>query len=105
MVIFKTDVTAPFGSPERLIANRPLEPSCVLDVGMMQKSGGSLVIEERGAISANSYRVHWAGARTSEDATNCGTEADLVLSKSDLSLLFTATGEHSPDEGIELRLR
>jgi len=105
MVIFKTDATAPFGSPERLVASRQLQASCVLDIGMMQKSGGSLVVEERGAVSANYYRVHWAGPRTSEDATNCGADADLVLSKSDLNSLLTATGEHSPDEGVELRLR
>jgi hypothetical protein len=105
IVAFKPGVSAPFGSPARLIASRPEKESCVLDVGMIQQSGGSLVVEQRGVVAGTTYRAHWAGPRTSEDATNCGPEADLELSKGDLNLLAISAGGPTSDQPLEMRLR
>jgi hypothetical protein len=66
--------------------------SCVLSSDVMAQSGGSLLIVLRGPAAAG-YVVHWAGARTSSGATDCGASADLSVSKPDLlSLSGTASG-------------
>jgi hypothetical protein len=84
-----------------LTAETPRQPSCVLDLAMIQKAGGSLVVEQRGSTGPDrSYRLHWAGPRTSVDREDCGTEADLVLSQMDLNALASAAGgfgvNHTP---------
>jgi hypothetical protein len=38
------------------------------------------------------YEVHWAGARTDDGESNCGSSANLVLSGPDLQLLTNAVG-------------
>ncbi len=63
---------------------------CILDPRVMKASGGSLVIESTQFKPSLSYRVHWAGVRTSDDGTDCGTSAELLLSQADLSALFLA---------------
>jgi hypothetical protein len=57
----------------------------------MLASGGSLVVEQR-LPSLREFHVHWAGARTNDDASNCGSSADLVVSLPDLQLLTNAVG-------------
>jgi hypothetical protein len=79
------------GAP-RVIADRPRRASCVLDVAIIQRDGGSLVVEQRGSGPDRFYHAHWAGPRTSEDTSNCGTGADLVLSQSGINMLATAAG-------------
>jgi hypothetical protein len=69
----------------------PEGSGCTLDVSVMQLVGGSLVVEQRGAGSAGFYRVHWAGVRTGEAASDCGTDADLVLSVQDINILASAS--------------
>jgi hypothetical protein len=65
---------------------------CVLDVQTMHASGGSVVIESRLSPTGYGTRVHWAGARSAEGGTNCGSSADLLVSQDDLEVLAMAAG-------------
>ncbi len=66
---------------------------CVLDVRVMLASGGSLLIDATPFDPTRPVRAHWIGARTSDGATDCGTAADLLLSRSDIgALTFAANG-------------
>jgi hypothetical protein len=66
--------------------------ACVLDVRAMHAGGGSIVIEGREPRSGFGYRVHWAGARSSNDGADCGTSADLYINVEDVELLAMAAG-------------
>ena len=97
---------APFESEARLTAERPRQANCVLDLAMMQRSGGSLVLEQRGGDGPDrAYRAHWAGPRTSQDTEDCGTEADLVLSQMDINAIASAAGGFGVDHTPVLSLR
>ena len=65
--------------------------TCTLKPNVMLASGGSLVVEGR-LPSLREFHVHWAGARTNDNASNCGSSADLVVSGPDLQLLTNAVG-------------
>ena len=65
---------------------------CILDVRVMWAAGGSLVIEALQLQPSPSFRVHWAGGRTSEGVTDCGTTADFRLSRSEIVTLTFAAG-------------
>ena len=71
--------------------NRP-GAGCVLDVKAMHESGGSLVIESRLPQAERGFRVHWAGRRSSDDSTDCGASADLMLDQDDIEVLALAAG-------------
>jgi hypothetical protein len=105
LVAFDPAHHAPFDSVVRLTAHRLRQTACVLDVATMQKSGGSLVLERRGSEPDRLYSAHWSGLRTSEDAEDCGSEADLVLSRSDIDTLATAAGGFGVDHTSVLLLR
>jgi hypothetical protein len=66
--------------------------TCVLDLRVLLRDGGSLVIEalERGAIPR--YRLHWAGIRSSGDDTDCGPDADLLVGRIGVEALIIAAG-------------
>ena len=66
--------------------------SCDLSPSIMGDGGGSMVIEARRLTSPPTYRVHWAGKRTTRDANDCGRTADLILSRSDLMRLADVAG-------------
>jgi hypothetical protein len=76
---------------------------CRLRPAVMATGGGSLVVEER-FHHPRTFRVHWAGVRTSDGTTDCGNSAELVLSGPDLQLLSNAVGgpgvEHSSFGGF-----
>jgi hypothetical protein len=94
-----------FDSTARLTAKRLQQNTCVLDVATMQKSGGSIVVERRGADPDRLYQAHWSGLRTSEDTNDCGRDADLLLSAVDIGTLATAAGGFGVDRTSVLRLR
>jgi hypothetical protein len=81
-----------------VIASDQLPVSCNLKPGIMASGGGSLVVEQRFAGS-RLYRVHWAGQRTTDGAYDCGSAADLLVSRIDLQLLRNAVG----GAGVEQR--
>jgi hypothetical protein len=66
--------------------------TCVLDVTVMHAGGGSVVIEARQPQTSSGYRVHWAGAHSSDDPANCGASADLLLNQEDIEILALAAG-------------
>jgi len=61
--------------------------TCVLDLRAMRTSGGSVMIEAMQFEPAIGFRAHWAGGRTGEGETNCGTSAELRLTQPDLVIL------------------
>ena len=65
--------------------------TCTLRPAVMAEGGGSLIVEER-RLPSESYLVHWAGARTSGGAEDCGRSGDFVLGRVDLQLLINALG-------------
>jgi hypothetical protein len=71
----------------RLIVHRMGQFGCVLDLDILRRSGGSLVVEAQLVDAPGKFRVHWAGERTSADAGNCGEQADLILDRRMLDLL------------------
>jgi hypothetical protein len=105
LVSFDPANRAPFTSDARLAAGRPQQTACVLDVATMQKSGGSLVLESRGSGPDRLYHVHWAGSPTSQEADDCGRQADLVLSRIDIDTLATAAGGFGVNHTSVLSLR
>ena len=73
-------------------ANSQPGVACVLDVRTMHANGGSVVIEAREPRASFGYRVHWAGVRSSDDGTNCGATADLLMNLEDIEVLAMAAG-------------
>lgn len=98
IVMFDPAHRAGFDSDARLVALRPGRDDCLVNVEVVRRSGGSFVLEQRDAGPDRLYRAHWSGRRTSEDPGNdCGTDADLVLSQTDLSALAAAAGGFGAD--------
>jgi hypothetical protein len=74
----------------------PASPSssrpCTLDVHVMQKFGGSLIVEATQLAPDRSFRVHWAGRQTSNGPDDCGGSADLLLNRVQIAALIFAAG-------------
>jgi hypothetical protein len=66
--------------------------SCILDVHVMQRFGGSLVIEATQRKPDRNFLVHWAGGRTSDGLDDCGSSADLLLNRVQITALIFAAG-------------
>lgn len=66
--------------------------TCRLDSKTMAKARGSLIVEAAAPGRRDGYRTHWAGGPTSTGAEDCGPQAELVLSGSDLGSLAAAAG-------------
>jgi hypothetical protein len=66
--------------------------TCILRPAVVALRGGSLVVEAKEPSRPPSYRVHWAGVRTSNGATDCGANAELTLSMPDLLGLAEGAG-------------
>jgi hypothetical protein len=105
MVAFDPAHRAAFESNARLTANRLQQTACVLDLATMQQSGGSLVLERRGSEPDRLYQAHWSGRHTSQDTQDCGSQADLELSRADVDTLATAAGGFGVDHTSVLLLR
>lgn len=73
---------------------------CVLSPADMAGKGGSMVVEARRQSRPPVYRVHWAGGHTSPGTNDCGTSADLLLSRSELMRLANVAGGFS--DGLRL---
>lgn len=66
--------------------------TCVLASDVMARGGGSFVIVARQPAGDGSYLIHWAGSHTSGGAADCGSSADLVVSKRELLELAGVAG-------------
>jgi hypothetical protein len=78
-----------------------LPVSCNLRPDVMASAGGSLVVEER-FENRRLYRVHWAGEHSAEGASDCGSEADLLINRYDLQLLINAVGGPGVEHHVTL---
>ncbi len=92
IVSFTPTGNQPSADGTRLIVHRPSQFGCVLDLSVLRRSGGSLVVEGQVTEATGSFRVHWAGERTSVDTANCGEEADLILDGQELDILALSAG-------------
>jgi hypothetical protein len=106
IITFDATHPAGFETDTTMTAVGPRGKSCVLDMGSIRKWGGSLVLEQRGEAPDRLYRAHWSGPRTSEDRrTDCGKDADLVLSRTAVTGLIGAAGGFGEDPTSGLRVR
>lgn len=71
----------------RLLVHRRDQFGCVLDLDVLRHSGGSLIVETDISGDGRNFGVHWAGDGTSADTGNCGTDADLLVDRSDMNIL------------------
>ncbi len=90
-----------YDPPPQISAARHGLPDCVLDLAVMQRFGGSLVIESRSPRPDRIYRVGWAGRRTSDGPGDCGRSAVLLAGRDTLNRLAMAVGGY----GVSRRLR
>ena len=92
IVAFQPLEILPLDDSTRLLVHRQNQFGCVLDLNVLRHDGGSLIIETQPGVGVDSFRVHWAGTRTSEDAGDCGSDADLIVSRLDLDVLSLSAG-------------
>jgi hypothetical protein len=62
--------------------------ACALEMGTLQGSGGSFIIER--PAPGGRFLVHWAGQRTSRGNADCGSSADVILDAQQLDMLGVA---------------
>lgn len=75
--------------PAIVIGDGPVRV-CTFNLRVMELSGGSIVIEATRFDPTLSYRVHWAGVRTNDDASDCGRAAELRVSADAIAALSMA---------------
>ncbi|WP_428535463.1 hypothetical protein [Rhodopila sp.] len=92
IVAFVPSATMASGDGTRLVAHRSGRADCILDLGVLRRSGGSLVVDTQLFGDAGDFRVHWAGPRTSDDPRNCGGDVDLIVGQRELNILALAAG-------------
>jgi hypothetical protein len=86
----------PIGDPGvRIVVGRPGGTWCVLDLAVMGRTGGSLIVEAWLPRPVSGFRLHWAGAHTSDGITDCGSSADMIVADIDLTSLVTANAAAS----------
>ncbi len=106
MVVFKpgsqdTDLWQMTIPGTRLSATGAPLGTCSLDPNVMAADGGSLVVEGRVTEPALQYTVHWAGTQTAKQDGNCGADASVMVSRTDLQRLANAAGGFGVgDKGI-----
>lgn len=75
--------------------------TCSLDPNVIADKGGSLVVESWRTAPSLQYVVHWAGSETANGSGNCGTSANLLISRADLQRMANAAGGFGVgDKGI-----
>lgn len=65
---------------------------CSLDPSVMAEKGGSLVVEGRQDEPSLQYQIHWQGSATARTSEDCGSSANLLVSRTDLQRLANAAG-------------
>ena len=74
---------------------------CTLDPNAMAATGGSLVVESRRTEPSLQYIVHWVGLQPSAKTGGCGSDVDVMVSRTDLQRLANAAGGFGVgDKGI-----
>ena len=65
---------------------------CSLDPNVIAEKGGSMIVEGRRDTPSLQYIIHWSGSATSHTSGNCGSDASLLVSRTDLQRLANAAG-------------
>jgi hypothetical protein len=102
IVSFVRQTGEPVGDGVRLIVHRSSQVGCILDLGILRRSGGSLIVESQVTEVAGDFRVHWAGERTSADSGNCGNSADLILDRRELDILALGAGGYGVERDVSV---
>lgn len=99
IVAFAPTMAVSLDDTTRLLVRKGDQSACILDLSVLRRSGGSLVIEmlNEAGMDAGTFRTHWAGGRTSDDPGNCGRDAELVVDRQDLDTLALAAGGYGVD--------
>jgi hypothetical protein len=94
ILTFAPSSVVPSDNGVRLLVHRQDQFGCVLDLNVLRHSGGSLIVETETETDggAGNLGVHWAGNRTSADTANCGSDADLIVDRRDLTILALSAG-------------
>ncbi len=94
IIAFKaTGRAAPQGMPH-LVVETADGGQCAIDLAILQRAGGSLLIEGRAPKALERFVVHWVGHRTAADDRDCGPERILIVDRQQLDVmgLAAATG-------------
>ncbi len=92
VVAFDANLGVPTDLPTRLSVVRADGTRCQLDLEVMQRVHGSLIVDFATSESPHVYRLHWAGAHSSLGASDCGAAADIEASDTVMATLLVATG-------------
>jgi hypothetical protein len=76
----------------RIVVRRQDGSSCVLDVAIMRRFGGSLMVETAVVDVSDAFVVHWAGRMTSNEVTDCGSDAFIMVGRPELDTLESFAG-------------
>ncbi len=87
---FAPSADLPIDQDIHLLVQRPDQYGCVIDLAIIRQAVGSLVVETESGGGEKHFHLHWAGARTSADTGNCGSDADLIVDQQDLDILVLA---------------
>jgi hypothetical protein len=105
IVSFVPSSNPPVEDGVRLIVHRRDQFGCILDLDVLRRSGGSLIVEGQVSEAVERYEVHWAGERTAADTGNCGKSADLILDGEQLDILATGAGGYGTAGSQRLSVR
>jgi hypothetical protein len=78
--------------PNHLSVTRTDGTACQLDLQVMQRVHGSLIVDATSRDPQPAYRLHWSGTHSSLDANDCGPTADVMASDRVMAALLVATG-------------
>jgi hypothetical protein len=92
VVAFDANFGVPADLPTRLSVTRADGTQCQLDLEVMQRVHGSLMVDAVTSDSPHVYLLHWAGAHSSLGAGDCGAAADIVASDTVMATQLVATG-------------
>lgn len=92
IIAFEPSRDTPPEVEARVVVHRLDQFGCVLDLNTIRQTGGSLIVEARLFGEGDSFKLHWAGERTTADSGDCGQSADLILDHADLDNLALAAG-------------
>jgi hypothetical protein len=96
IISFDAKSATPADTESQTVLAHDASGECMLDLGTLHRTGGSLIIETRVPGNPASYTVHWAGKQSSAGQHNCGTSAELTLNDSSLDMLAMAAGGWGP---------
>lgn len=90
LIAFAPQQSGTADNPDVMAVKALPDAVCVLDTGVLRRSGGSFMIQARMDTQDGVVIAHWAGPHTAEGADDCGNASDLVLDRAQLNRLASA---------------